>query len=149
MVNSHIAHDCTVEDNVIIANNVCLSGHVRVGTKAFLSGFVAVHQFCRIGDHVIIGGHGRVKQNIIPFMLVDGETGKINNINVIGLKRAGFVQEQRSNIKKAYKILFKDKKVNISDAIIELKKINDPNVKHIVNFINEVQSNNRGIARNI
>ena len=107
MVNSHVAHDCRVSDNVIIANNVMLAGHVSVGKKANLSGAVGVHQFCRIGSYAMIGGQAHIMQDIPPFMTVDGLTSRIVGLNQIGLRRAGFDSELIKQLKSIYRLIFR------------------------------------------
>ena len=94
MVGSHVAHDCTVGDGVIITNNSLLGGHVTVGDKAFISGAVGVHQFCRIGRLAMVGGQARVTQDVPPFVTVDGGTTMIVGLNKVGLRRAGFSADE-------------------------------------------------------
>ena len=84
MVGTHIAHDCQVGNNVIFANNVLLAGHVAIEDRAFVSGAVGIHQFCRIGRLAMLGGHARVVQDVPPFVTVDGTTGCIVGLNLVG-----------------------------------------------------------------
>ncbi|HEY2883177.1 MAG TPA: acyl-ACP--UDP-N-acetylglucosamine O-acyltransferase [Pirellulales bacterium] len=107
MAGAHVAHDCTLGDNVIMANHCLLGGHVSVGDRAFLSGAVAVHQFCRIGKLAMVGGHARVVRDIPPFVTIDGQTGDVVGLNLVGLKRNGFASEQITVLKSAYRLLYR------------------------------------------
>jgi UDP-N-acetylglucosamine acyltransferase len=107
MANSHVAHDCRVGSNVIMANNALLGGHVTVDDRAFVSGHVAVHQFCRIGRMAMIGGHARVVRDVPPFMMIDGLTGDVVGLNMVALKRNGFTLDQINQLKAAYRIIYR------------------------------------------
>ncbi|EWY42149.1 UDP-N-acetylglucosamine acyltransferase [Skermanella stibiiresistens SB22] len=106
MMASHVAHDCVIGNNVILANNATLGGHVHVGDHAILGGLSAVHQFVRIGAHAMIGGMSGVEQDVIPFGLVMGERARLNGLNLIGLQRRGFGKEDIRALRAAYKALF-------------------------------------------
>lgn len=107
MVNAHVAHDCRLGNGCILANNVMLAGHVSVGDRAYLSGAVAVHQFCRIGAFAMVGGHARVGKDIPPYVTVDGFTTLVVGLNIIGLRRAGFTLEDIRQLKEAYRIIYR------------------------------------------
>ncbi|HTN74994.1 MAG TPA: acyl-ACP--UDP-N-acetylglucosamine O-acyltransferase [Pirellulaceae bacterium] len=107
MVNVHVAHDCHVEDNVIMANNVMLAGHVTVGKRAYLSGAVGVHQFCRIGTFAMVGGQSHVSQDVPPYVTVDGKSNLVVGLNKVGLKRAGFTEADMLQLKEAYRVIFR------------------------------------------
>jgi UDP-N-acetylglucosamine acyltransferase len=107
MVGAHVAHDCRIGNNAIFANNVLLAGHVSVGDRAFVSGAVAVHQFCRIGALAMVGGHARVVQDVPPYMMVDGNSGCIVGLNLVGLRRNGFVAEEVIELKQAYRLIYR------------------------------------------
>ncbi len=107
MVNAHVAHDCQIGSGCILANNVMLAGHVTVGDRAYLSGAVAVHQFCRIGPLAMVGGHARVGKDIPPYVTVDGFTTLVAGLNVIGLRRAGFSAQQIQQLKEAYRVIYR------------------------------------------
>ena len=89
MANAHVGHDCTIATNAILTNNVMLGGHVAVGPRAFVSGGVAVHQFCRIGSLAMVGGQARIVKDVPPFVTIDGQSGYVVGLNQVGLKRAG------------------------------------------------------------
>ncbi|MFO7803643.1 MAG: acyl-ACP--UDP-N-acetylglucosamine O-acyltransferase, partial [Desulfovermiculus sp.] len=97
MAYAHIAHDCLLGDEVILANAATLAGHVSVDNKAVIGGLSAVHQFVRIGEAAYIGGMTGVSQDVPPFMLVAGERGWLHGLNVIGLRRQGFTREEASS----------------------------------------------------
>lgn len=108
MAASHVAHDCVVGDNVILANNATLAGHVTVGEFAILGGLSAARQFVRIGKHAMVGGLTGVENDVIPFGLVMGDRARLSGLNLIGLKRRGYSQEQIAELRKAYRLLFAD-----------------------------------------
>jgi UDP-N-acetylglucosamine acyltransferase len=107
MVGCHVAHDCTIGDNVIIANNALLGGFVNVGDRAFVSGAVGIHQFCRIGRLAMVGGCARVVQDVPPFVMVDGHSGLIVGLNLVGLKRNGYGLEDIVQLKAAYRVIYR------------------------------------------
>ena len=117
MANAHVGHNCTVGDDVVMANCSMLAGHVEVGARAFLSGLTGAHQFCRIGELVMLGGANRISADIPPFMtyLAGGVIGP----NTIGLRRAGFTAAERTEIRSAYKLLFR-RGGSFRDAVAQL-----------------------------
>lgn len=106
MASAHVAHDCILGDNVIMANNATLAGHVTVGEFAFLGGLSAVHQFVRIGKHAMIGGMSGVEGDVIPFGTVIGNRAHLNGLNIVGLKRRGFSRDDIHTLRNAYRLLF-------------------------------------------
>jgi len=106
MVGAHVAHDCRIGSNVIMANNATLGGHVVVGDFAILGGLAAVHQFVRIGPHAMIGGMSGVEQDVIPYGLVTGERASLTGLNLIGLKRRGFERDEIDALRNAFRFLF-------------------------------------------
>lgn len=120
MVNTHVAHDCHVGDNVIMANNVMLAGHVSVGNRAFISGAVGVHQFCRIGALAMVGGQAHITQDVPPYVTVDGQSSLIVGLNKVGLKRAGFSEAELKDLKEAYRIIYRSG-ARWADVLAELK----------------------------
>ncbi len=107
MVGTHVAHDCTLGDGVIMTNNTMLGGHVSVDDRAYLSGSVAVHQFCRIGRLAMVGGLARVRQDIPPFVTIDGGTTMVVGLNKVGLRRAGFSLSEVMQLKAAYRLIYR------------------------------------------
>lgn len=144
MAYSHIAHNCKIGNNVIIANGGTLAGHVVVEDYAIIGGLVGIHQFCKIGKHSIIGGCSKVTMDIIPFIVADGHPARPYGINIIGLKRRNFSDEKINILKNVYKIIFKSG-LNITDALKKLEELSHfEEVKDIIEFI---KNSERGIAR--
>ena len=106
MVGVHVAHDCQVGNNVIMANNATLGGHVTVGDNAILGGLSAVHQFVRIGRHAIIGGMSGVFKDVIPYGSVKGERATLSGLNLIGMRRHEFPRARIDGLRQAYRTLF-------------------------------------------
>ena len=107
MVSAHIAHDCHIGSNTIIANNVLLAGHISIGDRAYLSGAVAMHQFCRVGAYAMVGGQAHIKHDVPPFVTVDGKSSLVVGLNVIGLRRNGFDAGQIRQLKEAYREIYR------------------------------------------
>jgi UDP-N-acetylglucosamine acyltransferase len=106
LAQAHVAHDCRLGTGVLLSNNVMLAGHCRIGDYAILSGGSAVHQFVRIGAHAFLGGLTGVGEDLIPFGLAIGNRGWLAGLNVVGMKRRGFAQEQIHSARRAYRQLF-------------------------------------------
>ena len=143
MAYVHIAHDCKIEDKVILANGVQLGGHVEVGYHATIGGMSPVHQFCRIGAHSFIGRHRIALQDVPPYILATGEPLQFAGLNSIGLRRRKFDLKTRTLIKSAYKLIYKSK-YNIKEAI---QRINDDldNIDEIKTIVNFIKKSERGI----
>ncbi len=107
MASVHFGHDCVIGSNCIFANAALLGGHVTVEDRAFVSGAVAVHQFCRIGRLAMVGGHARVVQDVPPYMLLDGQSGCVVGLNVVGLRRSGHSPEDIATLKAAYRTVYR------------------------------------------
>jgi len=120
MAYSHVAHDCVIGDNVILANSVNLAGHVEVEDFAIIGGIVPIHQFVRIGRHSMIGGGLRVPKDVPPYILAAGAPLRYFGINAIGLRRRGFSAETRAAIKRAYQILFQSS-LNTGQAVERIR----------------------------
>jgi UDP-N-acetylglucosamine acyltransferase len=116
MAYSHVGHDCTVGDDNIFANTATLAGHVELAHHVFVSGQVAVHQFCRIGAYVMLGGVSGVPKDVPPFVIANGQRARIIGLNLVGLKRNGFDAERRTRIKAVYKLLFRSG-LRLADAL--------------------------------
>lgn len=107
MNGSHVGHDCRLGNHNILASNATLGGHCEMANRIFLSGQVAIHQFCRIGSYVMVSGLSGVRQDIPPYCMVNGQYARYSGLNVVGLRRNGIPQEERTAIKKAYRLLFR------------------------------------------
>ncbi len=141
---SHVAHDCTLGDHIIMSNAATLGGHVTVEDHAVIS-ISAVHQFCRVGKLAMIGGCSKVVQDVPPFMLADGNPAETRTINKIGLERHGVSEETIGALRQAYKILFREG-LTISNAItrIETEVPQFPEIQHLLDF---VRTSERGISK--
>ena len=137
MISSHIAHDCIVENNVIIANNVPLGGHAHIGEGVIIGGNSAVQQFTRIGKMAMIGGMTGVLNDVIPYGLSIGNRNFLQGINLIGLRRKNIPNKDILSLSKAYKEIFKSDKLN--DNLNNLNKSFKKNtlVTEVIQFINE------------
>jgi UDP-N-acetylglucosamine acyltransferase len=143
MAYSHVGHDCVVGDHNIFANTATLAGHVSVDHHCFLSGHTAIHQFCRIGAYVMVAGVSGVPQDVPPYVMVDGHRAEIVGLNLVGLRRSGFTQAQRSAIKRAYRLLYKAGRGPV-EALAELRQGDmAPEVAEIVRF---VEGGRRGLV---
>jgi UDP-N-acetylglucosamine acyltransferase len=142
---SHIAHNVTVGDHVIMSNVATLAGHVTVEDHAVIGGLAAVHQFCRIGRMSIIGGCSKVVQDVPPFMLADGNPAETRTVNKVGLERNGVAEAAQSALRQAYKILFREG-LTIPNALarIEADLPASPELAHLVQF---VRASQRGISK--
>jgi UDP-N-acetylglucosamine acyltransferase len=142
MAYVHVAHDDRLGDGVIIANNVALAGHVEIGDRAFLSGGVVVHQFCRIGRLAMIGGNSKIVQDGLPFVITDGNPGRARGLNVVGLRRAGVAASQVRALKEAYRLLLRSA-LPLERALARMAAIGDPLVDEMAAF---ARSAKRGFA---
>ena len=145
MAYVHIAHDCVVGDRTIFANNASLAGHVEVGDWAILGGFTGVHQFCKIGAHVMTGVSTVVFKDIPPFVMASGHPAEPHGLNNEGLKRRGFTPEALAALKRAYKTLYKSG-LTLAEAKAELERQaqSAPEVRALVDFL---ATSTRGIVR--
>lgn len=145
MAYVHVAHDCLIEENSILANNVTLAGHIHVGKFVNLGGLTAVHQFVHIGDHSFVGGGSLVRKDIPPYVKAAREPISYAGINSIGLSRRGFSQEKIKEIQDCYRYLFV-KGYNISQAL-ELIEKNIPSSPEKNKILEFVHTSQRGIMK--
>lgn len=145
MAYSHIAHNCVVEDGVVIANVGTLAGYVTVEKKAIIGGLSAVHQYVRIGTYSIVGGCSKVVKDVPPYTKADGHPTTLWGLNSVGLRRANFSLQTRKALKKAYQILFRSG-LNTSQAMEKISNEleSSPPVRHLCSFIKNSQ---RGICK--
>lgn len=145
MAYVHIAHDCKIGSNIVMANAATLAGHVTVEDHAVIGGLVAVHQFARIGAYAMVGGFSGIGQDIPPYTIASGARAKLFGLNTVGLKRHGFSDAAVSELKKAYKILFREKRT-LKDALktVQAELPYTDEIKHLIYFIDK---NKRGICR--
>jgi UDP-N-acetylglucosamine acyltransferase len=145
MAYAHIAHDCLLGDNVILANSVQMGGHTTIDSFATIGGLTAIHQFSKIGSYVMVGGNCSVRKDVPPYGLYTGEPLAFMKLNIIGLRRKGFSPETIRTIEKAYNILYGSKTI-FSKAIQSIKDTMEitPEVQNIISF---VEQSDRGIVR--
>lgn len=117
MASAHVGHDCQLGDNVIMANNATLAGHVVVGDYAAFGGLSAVHQFVRIGQHAFVGGVTGVERDVIPYGLVMGDRARLAGLNMIGLQRRGFSREDIQALRSAYQMIFEDGNGTLAERV--------------------------------
>lgn len=145
MAYSHIAHDCQLGDDVIIANAVNLAGHITIEDYVVIGGQVVIHQFTRLGKHSIIGGASAVPQDVPPFMNAVGNRAVLHGLNSIGLKRRGYPAETVSKLKQAYSMIFRANRVlkevleEVEDTMSDCKE-----VMYLVDFL---RNSKRGFVR--
>lgn len=145
MAYVHIAHDCMLGRNVVMANNATLAGHIEIGDFATVGGLTAVHQFVRIGDNAFVGGKSVVVKDVPPFVLASGDRATLHGLNTVGLKRRGFTPETLKELKKTYRLIFRfglTQNEAIERVAAEVEPV--PEVKAFVAFI---KSSERGITR--
>ncbi len=143
---SHVAHECVVGDDAILSNNGTLGGHVECQDFAILSGLSAVHQFCRLGRHSIVGGCTKIVQDVPPFMVADGNPAQVRAVNVVGLQRRDFSEEAVSALKQAHKLLYR-KKLNVTQALDEIEAMDDAPEGVLADLAAFVRNSERGIIR--
>ena len=136
MVGAHVAHDCDIQDHVILVNNATLGGHVFIDEWAIIGGLSAVHQFVRIGRHAMIGGMSGVENDVIPYGSVTGNRAHLQGLNIVGLKRRNFSREQIHDLRRAYRLIFAEEGTLAErlEDVAELFKENEA-VMDIVGFI--------------
>ena len=144
MTSGHIAHNCRIGNRTVIASCALVAGHVEIEDDAFISGGVVIHQFSRIGRLAMIGGNTRVNSDVPPFFLYTDFNVAPKGLNLVGLRRAGFSDADISQLKKAYRLLFRSN-LKLDEALrrIETEIGGDP-AMHLVRFI---RSSKRGICR--
>jgi UDP-N-acetylglucosamine acyltransferase len=142
---SHVAHNCTLGDHIVMSNVATLAGHIIVEDHAIVGGVAAVHQFCRIGKMSIIGGCSKVVQDVPPFMMADGNPAETRTVNKVGLERNGVSEEVQSALRQAYKLLFRSG-LTIPNALVQIEKElpSSPELAHLVQF---VRTSQRGISK--
>lgn len=133
---SHVAHDCVVDDHVILSHAATLGGHVTVAEYAIIGGLAAVHQYSRVGRHVNVGGLAAVTKDVIPFGSVWGNHAHLEGLNLVGLKRRGFARETINDLRAAYRLLFADEGT-LQERVEDVARVfaNSPEVSEIIEFI--------------
>jgi UDP-N-acetylglucosamine acyltransferase len=144
MTSGHIAHNCTIGNQTVIASCALVAGHVEVEDQAFISGGVVIHQYSKIGRLAMVGGNTRVNSDLPPFFLYSDFNVAVKGLNLVGLKRAGFTREQVGALKHAYRLLYRSG-LKLDDALARIEnELDTAHTRHLVAFI---RSSKRGICR--
>jgi UDP-N-acetylglucosamine acyltransferase len=134
MAQAHIAHDCRLGNEVIMANGATLAGHVVIDDRANIGAYSGVHQFCRIGRLAMIGGHSKIVQDCLPFVITDGDPGRARGLNVVGLQRAGVTAADIQKLKEGYRLLLRSG-LPLEHALQRLTDLGNPLVDHLISFV--------------
>ncbi|MFH2012930.1 MAG: acyl-ACP--UDP-N-acetylglucosamine O-acyltransferase [Pseudomonadota bacterium] len=145
MAYCHVAHDCKIGNNTIMANAATLGGHIEIEDFAIIGGLVAIHQFVRIGAYSIIGGASGVSKNVPPYVMAVGNRAKLFGLNITGLKRNNFSESTINDLKKAYKIIFRSGM--ILKKALEKVKLEIPDSDEVNNLVEFIKNSERGICR--
>lgn len=151
MACSHIAHDCEIGDGVILANNVLLAGHVKVGRRANISGSAAAHHFVTIGEFAYVGGLTRLVQDVPPYVIIEGHPSRVRDLNKIGLSRGGVSDEEIEVLRDVFRRVFRGDRPR-SQVVAELKQapeFSSPHVAHLVESLENADRGHKGRYREI
>jgi len=143
MTYVHIAHDCVIGNDVIMANGVQMAGHVTVDDRAIISGLVPIHQFTRIGTYAFVGGASRVNQDVPPYTKAAGNPVHLYGLNSVGLQRAGFSPEVKLALKRAYRLVF-NSDLTVSQGIARAR-VELPQVAEVETFLHFIEASQRGV----
>ena len=145
MVFSHVAHDCVIGNHCVFANGVHLAGHVQIADNCVFGGMSGAHQFCRLGERTMVAAGAIVVQDVPPYCLVQGDRARINGLNIVGLRRAGFSRELVSQIKLMFRLVFNEN-LTLEEARnrIESEVAESEQRQRFVEFL---ASSSRGICR--
>lgn len=143
MTYVHIAHDCVVGDDVILANSIQMAGHVTVDDRAIISGLVPIHQFVRVGTFAFVGGGSRVNQDVPPYTKAVGNPVHLYGLNSVGLQRAGFSPDVKLALKKAYRLVF-NSHLTVSQGIARART-EIPAVAEVETFLRFIEASQRGV----
>lgn len=143
MAYVHIAHDCIIGDHNILANATTLAGHVHLGDHVILGGFTGIHQFCKVGSHAFAAVSSVIVQDVPPYVMAQGHNAVPRTINAEGLKRRGFSAEQILNIRRAYKILYRQG-LTLEQAVEQMRAMDATEIDAMIEFI---EQSTRGLIR--
>jgi UDP-N-acetylglucosamine acyltransferase len=146
MAYSHIAHDCRIGNQVVMANGATLGGHILIEDHAIIGGLAAIHQFCRVGTYAIISGLTGVSQDVPPYMMAAGDRAKLYGLNSVGLKRHQFSEQEIKALKKAYRIIFRSG-LTLEKAMKAVKEDDIFQISRVQHLLQFIQHSKRGICR--
>ena len=143
MAYTHVGHNCLIDDEVVIANSVAIAGHVKIESRAIISGVLGIHQFVHIGQMAMVGGMSRISRDVPPYMMVEGNPARVRSLNLVGLKRRGFSRTEIREFKKAFSLLYLQR-IPLDQAIKQLDLLSDnQHIQHLQNFIRQSSSSGR------
>lgn len=150
MAYTHVAHDCKIGNNVIMANVATLAGHVEVGDNASIGGLVAIHQYCRVGTFSYIGGISGLGLDVPPYVIIAGTRNRtrISGINKVGLRRNGFSRDTIKELDQAFRIIFRSPNLLMKDAI-EIARNKFPNSDEIKILVRFFEDSKRGVVKQV
>jgi len=149
MAYCHVAHDCELGNDIVMANYVGFSGHCKVEDKAWFGGMVGLHQFVTVGTHAFIGGGSRIVHDCPPYMITEGSPAKVRGVNTIGLKRRGFSPEAIEALKEAQRLIYRSH-LTAAQAVEQLMASPDqltPEVRYLIEFLRQMHAGRQGRAR--
>ncbi len=148
MACAHVAHDCVLEDEIILGNNVLLAGHVRIESNAIISGGVAVNHFVTIGTLAMVGGMARVVQDVPPYMIVEGAPARSRGVNVVGLRRRGRGPEAVAELRDAFRKLLSDETpLTLAIQEFEARPELQPDTRRLISFLRDMERGFQGRYR--
>ncbi|MBP80064.1 MAG: acyl-[acyl-carrier-protein]--UDP-N-acetylglucosamine O-acyltransferase [Deltaproteobacteria bacterium] len=142
---SHIAHECLVGNHLVMSSHSALGGHVEIGDRVNIGWGVGLHQFCRVGDHAMVGAASKVVQDVPPFMIADGNPAMVRTTNKVGLERAGFAPDQVNLIRSIFKMFYKQG-LNRCQACEKLRSELSGQDPLAVSFLAFVEASERGLS---
>lgn len=145
LAHSHVAHNCTVGNFVVMSHAATLGGHVVIGDHANIGGLSAIHQFCHIGLASMVGGMSRVIQDVLPFTIAEGFPAHMRVINKVGMERAGFESSEVAEVRKAFRMLFM-RELRLEEAVKQTKA-EFPDSANVQTMLDAIDSSQRGLAR--
>ncbi len=146
MAYVHIAHNCNVGSNIIMSNCATLAGHVEIGDRAVLGGFTGIHQFCKVGCYVMIGGMSKIVKDVPPFIKIDGNPARVVGLNAVGLRRNNIDRESISNIRDLYKVFFRSE-LNVSQALSDWNNLVAAEDTYVKMFHDFIKASKRGVYK--
>ncbi|HEX6133935.1 MAG TPA: acyl-ACP--UDP-N-acetylglucosamine O-acyltransferase [Longimicrobiales bacterium] len=144
MAYAHVAHDCVLGDHVVIANAVNMGGHCEIGDWVIVGGLTAIHQFVQIGAHAFVGGSSAVRKDVPPFVKAAGDPLRLFGLNSVGLQRRGFSDDDRAQLRRAYRLLFQSKK-NLRDAL-GAARLELSSAVHVEALLGFIERSERGVT---
>lgn len=142
---SHIAHECRVGNHLVMSSHAALGGHVEVGDHVNIGWGAGVHQFCRIGDHAMVGAASKVVQDVPPYMISDGSPAGVRTSNKVGLERAGFSKDEIALARRLFKVFYKEG-LNRRQATEKMKQAGVADFEIVIRFLDFLKASGRGLS---